>query len=172
MYDYETSIFVRKIDVTPTNIIWNDNRKSLALISEEVAYILKVNTQELTNYISAIENDENNNNNNNEEGCETGFEPIFEINETILTGFFLDDVFVYLNNKNKINYAIEDKIFNISTLDSNFFLLGYYQPVNKIYLMDKTFRLISYTLPISFVNYQIAILKKDFERAAKVKLSK
>lgn len=55
-------------------------------------------------------------------------------------------------------------------MEGNYYLLGYYQPVNKIYLMDKAFRLISYTLPLSFVNYQMAILKKDYERADKVNI--
>lgn len=134
------------------------------MICEEVTYIIKVDLNEINNYITSLENEGE----ANEEGCETGFDPSFEINESIMTGFFIDEVFVYLNNKNKINYAIEEKIFNISTLEGNFYLLGYYQPVNKIYLMDKAFRLISYTLPLSFVNYQMSILKKDYETAEKV----
>lgn len=106
--------------------------------------------------------------NSDEDGCDEGFEASSEINENVVSGFFLDEVFVYMNNKNKINYAIEDKTFNITTLDSNYFLLGYLQSFNKIYLMNKNFSLISYTFPLSFVNYQMAILKKQFEQAGKV----
>lgn len=105
---------------------------------------------------------------NDEEGCEEGFLPDFEVSDRILTGFFLDEVFVFLNNKNKINYVIDDKVFSITTLNSNYYLLGYMQSINKIMLMNKQFQLISYTFPLSFVNYQMAILKGNFDQAEKV----
>ena len=80
----------------------------------------------------------------------------------------MDDVFIYVNNKSKLNYAIEDKVFSITTLNSNYLLLGYLASTNRIYLMDKSYNLISYSFPASFVNYQMAILKKNFQSADKV----
>jgi coatomer subunit beta' len=73
-----------------------------------------------------------------------------------------------VNNKSKLNYAIEDKVFSITTLNSNYLLLGYLASTNRIYLMDKSYNLISYSFPASFVNYQMAILKKNFQSADKV----
>ena len=73
-----------------------------------------------------------------------------------------------MNTKNKINYAIEDKIFPITTLNNNYSLLGYLPSINKILLINKSFQLVSYNFPQSFINYQVAILKKDFETASKV----
>lgn len=80
----------------------------------------------------------------------------------------MDEVFVYVNSKNKLNYAIEDKVFSITTLNNNYLLLGYLAGTNRIYLMDKSYNLISYSFPASFVNYQMAILKHDFQTAEKV----
>jgi len=74
-----------------------------------------------------------------------------------------------VNNKNKLNYAIEDKIFSITTLNSNYLLLGYLSSLNRIYLMDKSHNVISYSFPISFINYQMKILKGDLNGAKKVR---
>ena len=76
-----------------------------------------------------------------------------------------------MNNKNKLNYAIEDKIFSITTLNGNYLLLGYLSSLNRIYLMDKSHNVISYSFPLSFINYQMKILKGDIEGAKKVNKS-
>jgi len=47
--------------------------------------------------------------------------------------------------------------------------LGYLASTNRLYLMDKSYNLISYSFPASFINYQMAVLKKDFLNADKVK---
>ena len=70
--------------------------------------------------------------------------------------------------KNKISYTINDKVFNITTLSNRYFLLGYLESTNKIYLINKDLQLISYTFPYSFVKYQMAILDKDFTEAEKL----
>ena len=44
----------------------------------------------------------------------------YSINDKIINGFFVDDVFIYQTSKNKINYALNDKIFPIT---SNIFAL-------------------------------------------------
>jgi coatomer subunit beta' len=80
----------------------------------------------------------------------------------------VDDIFVFENSKNKISYTINDKIFNITTLSNRFFLLGYLESTNKIYLMNKKFQLIAYTFPHTFIKYQMAILEKDFTLAEKL----
>lgn len=164
IYDFETQAFIRKIDVCPQNVVWSDNKKQVALMCDDVTYILKAFPNVIDKYIEDSENE----NNSDEEGCEEAFEAYFEINDRISNGLFIDDVFIYVNNKNKINYALEDKIFSITTLNSNYSLQGYLPSSNKIYLMNKGFQLISYTFPQSFVNYQMAILKKDFNSAEKI----
>lgn len=104
-----------------------------------------------------------------DDGCEEGFEMLCEINDIATGGFFVDDIFIYVNNKNKLNYAIEDKTFSITTLNGNYLLLGYLSSLNRIYLMDKSHNVISYSFPISFINYQMKILKGDLIGARKVK---
>ena len=164
-YDFETQTFLRNIDVNANNIIWNENKTFFGLICDDITYILKSNNSIIEKYI-----EENEGKSSIEEGCVNGFETYCEINDRIVSGFFLDEeIFVYVNNKNKLNYAIEDKIFSITTLNTNYLLLGYLSATNRIYLMDKQYNLISYGFPASFINYQVAVLKKDFTNAKKVK---
>ena len=93
---------------------------------------------------------------------------VCEVNDSATGGFFIDEVFIFVNSKGKLNYAIEDKIFPITTLNGNFMILGYLNSTNRIYLMDKSYNVISFSFPISFVNYQMRIIKGDFEGAKKV----
>ena len=46
--------------------------------------------------------------------------------------------------------------------------MGYLQSTDRLYLINKHFELISYVFPFEFVNYQIAILNKEFDKAEKI----
>ena len=164
LYDVENTIFIRKIDVVPNKIIWSEKKNKVALICEDVMYILEVNYDKIEEYIEKIVDGEK----GDVDGCQEAFGDSFDIDGKILNGFFVDDIFVFENSKNKISYTINDKVFNITTLSNRFFLLGYLESTNKIYLMNKKFQLISYTFPHSFIKYQMAILDKDFTLAEKL----
>ncbi len=135
------------------------------MVCDDITYILKCNNSIIEKYI-----EENEGKSQIDEGCVEGFETYCEINDKVVGGLFVDDVFIYTNTKNKLNYAIEEKIFSITTLNNNYLLLGYLSSNNRIYLMDKSYNVISYGFPASFINYQMAILKKDFTNAKKVML--
>lgn len=164
LYDIENTIFIRKIDVCPNKLIWNEKKTKLALICEDVMYILDVNYDKIEEYIEKISDGEE----GDQDGCQEAFGDAFDVDEKVLNGFFYEDVFVYETAKNKINYAIKEKIFNITTLSNRFYLLGYLESTNKIYLMNKNFQLISYSFPVAFINYQIEILHENFEKAGEL----
>ena len=54
LYDVENTIFIRKIDVVPNKIIWSDKKNKVALICEDVLYILEVNYDKIEEYIEKI----------------------------------------------------------------------------------------------------------------------
>ena len=164
LYDVENTIFIRKIDIVPNKIIWNDKKSKVAFLCEDVMYILEVNYEKIEEYIEKIADGEK----GDVDGCEEAFGDSFDIDGKILNGFFIDDVFVFENSKNKISYTINDKVFNITTLSNRFFLLGYLESTNKLYLMNKNYQLISYTLPYNFIKYQMAIIDKDNSLAEKL----
>lgn len=165
-YDFETQVFIRKIDVSPLNVIWSENKNYVSLICEESTYILKCNEKAIENFIEKVISSQKTE--EFEEGCEEAFEMFMEIKDVIVTGFYFENVFIYLTNKNKLNYTIHDQIFSITTLSGNYFMLGFYQNTNKIFFMSKNFQLISYNFPISFISYQIHIINKDYQAAEKV----
>ncbi|MCQ2819765.1 MAG: coatomer subunit beta' [archaeon] len=164
-YDLENTIFIRKIDVSPNKIIWNENKSLVALICDEGTFILKVKFNIIEEY---IENAAEGNIKTDEDGCEESFDVFYDINENITNGFFVDEIFVYQTAKNKINYSVNDKVFPITTLSSKYFLLGYLPSSNHIYLINKNFQIISYTLPLSFLEYEMAIIRKDYEKAKEI----
>ena len=48
------------------------------------------------------------------------------------------------------------------------YLLGYIPRDNRIYLGDKELNIVSYSLQLSVLEYQTAIMRKDFDNADKV----
>ena len=48
------------------------------------------------------------------------------------------------------------------------YLLGYIPKYNKVFLMDKSHNVISYSLDLSVVEYQTAVLRKDFVAAESI----
>ena len=164
LYDTENTIFIRKIDVVPNKIIWNEKKSKVALLCEDAMYILEVNYDKIEEYIEKVADGEK----ADIDGCEEAFGDAFDVDGKVLNGFFVDDVFIFENSKNKISYTINDKIFNITTLSNRFFLLGYLESTNKIYLINKNFQLISYSFPYSFIKYQLAIVEKNFDEAEKI----
>ena len=167
-YDFETQTFIRKIEVAVNNVIWNENKKTIALVCDDVTYILSFNEKAVEEFIEKAENEEEEEEFEAEDGCEEAFESLFEINDTVTDGFWFEKCFIYINKKNKLNYVIENQIFNITSLSGKYSLLGYYQNYNRIYFINKGLQLISIKFPINFIKYQINILKKNFEDAEEV----
>lgn len=73
-----------------------------------------------------------------------------------------------MTNKNKVNYTIQNQVFNITTLNGSYYLLGYYNTSNKLIFMSKNNELIMYDFPLSLVKYQTLILNKQYDEANKV----
>ncbi len=163
-YDFDTQTLIRKIDSSIKDIIWNENKTKVALVSDEVTFILNFNNKEVEKYIEVITNEEDQV--ENDDGCEEAFDPVHEINETIISGLWYDEVFIYHTSKNKLNYLIDTQSFSITTLNSTYTMLGFYQASGKIFFMTKSFQLMGVNFPISFINYQGLIIKKDYEKAS------
>lgn len=94
--------------------------------------------------------------------------PLFilgEINEIVKTGLWVGDCFIYTNSVNRINYYVGGEIVTISHLDRTMYLLGYVPKDNRLYLGDKELNVISFSLQLSVLEYQTAVMRRDFERA-------
>ena len=85
-----------------------------------------------------------------------------EINESVKTGLWVGDCFIYTNSLNRLNYYVGGEICTISHLDRQMYLLGYIPNDNRIYLGDKELNIVSFSLLLSVLEYQTAVMRKDF----------
>lgn len=112
IFDYEYFCCIRKIDVAPIDVKWNEKGTKVALICQENTFILTINQEAIDKYIEKFsEKGES-----SEDSCVEGFSIESQINEQISSATWVEDVFVFLDSRNKLQYCLSSKIFPISTL--------------------------------------------------------
>ncbi|KAI9304445.1 coatomer WD associated region-domain-containing protein [Cunninghamella echinulata] len=157
-YDWETGLVVRRIDVDSKLVFWSDTGDLVAIACDESFYILRYNAQAYSNFVES-------GGTVGEEGVEDAFEFITEIPETIKTGTWAGDCFIYSNSANRLNYLVGDETFTISHFDKPMYLLGYAPRDNRVYVADRDVGVYSYSLSLSVIQYQTAVLRGDVEAA-------
>ncbi|KAJ4450940.1 Coatomer subunit beta' [Periplaneta americana] len=103
-----------------------------------------------------------------EDGVEEAFTFLGETHESVRTGLWVGDCFIYTNGVNRINYYVGGEIVTVSHLDRTMYLLGYVPRDNRLYLGDKELNVVSYSLLLSVLEYQTAVMRGDFETADRV----
>lgn len=93
---------------------------------------------------------------------------VAEMSEVVKTGLWVGDCFIYTNSVNRINYFVGGEVVTVSHLDRPMYLLGYVPRDNRLYLCDKELSVVSYSLLLSVLEYQTAVMRKDFETANRV----
>lgn len=160
-YDWETTELVRRIEITPKLVYWSENGQLICIACEDSFYVLQYNAE-------AFENAKGDPELMTEDGVEDAFVVVNEINETVKTGCWVGDCFIYTNSLNRLNYYVGGEICTISHLDRQMYLLGYIPNDNRLYLGDKELNIVSFNLLLSVLEYQTAVMRKDFETADKV----
>merc|ERR1711976_826296 len=84
------------------------------------------------------------------------------------TACWVGDCFIYTNSVNRLNYYVGGEIVTVAHLDRVMYLLGYIPKDNCLYLGDKELNVSSYALLLSVLEYQTAVMRRDFETADKV----
>ncbi|GFO05733.1 coatomer subunit beta' [Plakobranchus ocellatus] len=160
-YDWESTELVRRIEITPRHIFWSENGELVCIATEDSFFILKYNAE-------AVEAAKDNTDAVTEDGIEDAFEVLNEIEETVRTGLWVGDCFIYTNSVNRLNYYVGGEIVTIAHLDRVMYLLGYIPKDNRLYLGDKELSIVSYSLLVSVLEYQTAVMRRDFDTADKV----
>lgn len=160
-YDWETTELVRRIEITPKQLYWSENGELLCIACEDSFYVLQYNPE-------AFERGRQDPELMTEDGVEDAFTVLNEINEVAKTGCWVGDCFIYTNSLNRLNYYVGGEICTISHLDRQMYLLGYIPNDNRLYLGDKELNIVSFSLLLSVLEYQTAVMRKDFETADKV----
>jgi coatomer subunit beta' len=160
-YDWESCELVRSIEVTPTNLYWNEAGDAMILVTEGSFFLLTCDSKLISSVRGKI----------GEEGLEDAISLVREVSERVEQGQWVGDCFVFVNNNNKLNYYIGEEVVTLAHLDKESHLLGYVPKNNRIYLMEKDLSIISYQLHLSVLAYETAIVKGDMEAAEKLLVS-
>ncbi|KAH0537201.1 hypothetical protein FGG08_005979 [Glutinoglossum americanum] len=160
MFDWETGGLVRRIEVDPKNVYWSESGELVTLACEETFYVLRFSRE---NYVMAVQAGEV-----EDDGVESAFEVITDINESVRTGEWVGDCFIYTNSTNRLNYLVGDQTYTISHFDSPMYLLGYLPRDGRIYLADKDVSVVSFALSLSVVEYQTLVLRGDLDTASEL----
>ncbi|RLV97588.1 hypothetical protein DV515_00011655, partial [Chloebia gouldiae] len=160
-YEWENTELIRRIEIQPKHIFWSDSGELVCIATEESFFILKYLSEKVA---AAQETHEG----VTEDGIEDAFEVLGEIQEIVKTGLWVGDCFIYTSSVNRLNYYVGGEIVTIAHLDRTMYLLGYIPKDNRLYLGDKELNIVSYSLLVSVLEYQTAVMRRDFGMADKV----
>lgn len=163
-YDWDTGIFVRKIDVNPKEVYWSDGGSMVLVACEDAAYVLSHNAEVTAQAIASGQYTA-------EDGIDGSFDLLFEISDTITSGKWVGDCFIYVNNVGRLNYSVGGQIETLVHLDTTsggatqHTILGYLPKEDRVYLIDKAQSIVSYRVTLAVLQYQTAVMRGDFDAA-------
>ncbi|KAK4427513.1 Coatomer subunit beta'-1 [Sesamum alatum] len=160
-YDWAECRLIRRIDVNVKNLYWADSGDLVAIASDSSFYILKYNRDVVSAHLDSGRSVD-------EQGVEDAFDLLYEINERVRTGIWVGDCFIYNNSSWRLNYCIGGEVTTMFHLDRPMYLLGYLANQSRVYLIDKEFNVMGYTLLLSLIEYKTLVMRGDLERANEV----
>ncbi|KAG0612132.1 hypothetical protein M758_6G004300 [Ceratodon purpureus] len=160
-YDWAECRVIRRIDVVVKNIYWSDSGDLVAIASESSFYILKYNRDVVAEHFESGRPTD-------EQGVEDAFELLHEISDRIRTGLWVGDCFIYNTSAWRLNYCVGGEVTTMFHLDRPMYLLGYLANQSRVYLLDKEFNVMSYTLHLNLIEYKTLILRGDLEKAEEI----
>lgn len=95
LFDWESGQLVRRIEVEPKSVYWSESGELVTLACEDTFYVLRYSRE---SYLEALQNGEV-----DDDGVESAFEVITDINEGVMTGQWVGDCFVYTNSTNRLS---------------------------------------------------------------------
>uniref|UniRef100_A0A7S4EQE9 Coatomer subunit beta' n=1 Tax=Pseudo-nitzschia australis TaxID=44445 RepID=A0A7S4EQE9_9STRA len=163
-YEWDSGEFIQKIEAIPNDVFWSDSGNMVLLATEESAYVLSYNAQQVAQAIAMGQV-------NPEAGIEGSFELLYEINDTINSGKWVGDCFIFINGAGRLNYCVGGQIETLVHLEtsaggqSQHTVLGYLAKEDRVYLIDKSLNIIAYKVMLSVLQYQTAVMRGDFDAA-------
>eukprot|EP00240_Pyramimonas_obovata_P003366 CAMPEP_0118928502 /NCGR_PEP_ID=MMETSP1169-20130426/5726_1 /TAXON_ID=36882 /ORGANISM="Pyramimonas obovata, Strain CCMP722" /LENGTH=852 /DNA_ID=CAMNT_0006870485 /DNA_START=138 /DNA_END=2692 /DNA_ORIENTATION=- len=158
-YDWAECRVIRRIDVAVKNIYWSDSGDLVTIASEASFYILRYNREVVETFLASGEVlDEN-------EGIEDAFELLYEIPERVRTAVWMGDCFIYNNSEWRLNYCVGGEVTTVFHLDRPMYILGYMASQNRLYLVDREFSVVSYTLLMSAIEFKTLVMRDEVEGA-------
>lgn len=160
-YDWTEGRVVRRIDVAAKSVYWSDAGDLVAIVCDNSFYILKFNREVVDNHFASGKSVD-------EDGIEDAFELQTEVSERVRTGVWVGDCFIYNNAAWRLNYCVGGEVTTMYHLDRPMYLLGYLASYNRVFLIDRDFGVVSYTLLLSLIEFKTLVLRGDLEAAMEV----
>jgi len=163
-YDWNSGEFIQKIEAIPKDVYWSDSGNMVLLATEDSAYVLSYNAQQVAQAIAMGQV-------NPEAGVEGSFELLYEINDKITSGKWVGDCFIYINNAGRLNYSVGGQIETLVHLETSaggqtqHSVLGYLAKEDRVYLVDKSLNIVAYKVMLAVLQYQTAVMRGDFDSA-------
>lgn len=157
-YEWESLDLIRRIEIQPKHVFWSESGELVCIATDDSFYILKYSS-EAVNKVKQFKTPVT------EDGIEDAFDVLGEHQECVKTGLWVGDCFIYTNSVNRLNYYVGGEIVTIAHLDRVMYLLGYIPKDSRLYLGDKELNVVSYSLLLSVLEYQTAVMRGDFETA-------
>jgi len=163
-YDWDSGVFVRKIDVCPKEVYWSDSGNMVCIACQDGAYVLSYNAHAATSAIATGQVSD-------EDGIDGTFDLLYEISDTITSGKWVGDCFIYLNNAGRLNYSVGGQIQPLVHLETSsagttkHTVLGYLAKEDRVYVIDKSLNVTSYKVMLAVLQYQTAVMRGDFDTA-------
>ena len=139
---------------------WSESGELVALACEDTYYVLRFSRQAYTEALAAGQVDD--------DGVEAAFEVITDVNESVRTGQWVGDCFVYTNATNRLNYLVGDQTYTISHFDQAMYVLGYLPRDGRVYVANKDVGVQSFALSLAVVEYQTLVLRSEMDAAAEL----
>lgn len=156
-FDWESGKLVRRIEVEPKSVYWSESGELVCLACEDTFYVLRFSREQ---YVAALQAGTV-----DEDGVEDAFEVVCDINESVRTGQWVGDCFVYTNVPNRLNYLVGDQVYTISHFDQPTYVLGYLPRDGRMYVCDKDVQVSSFALSVSVIEYQTLVLRGELDTA-------
>jgi len=160
-YDWETQELVRRIEIQPRSVYWAETGELCCIATDDSYFVLKYDQE-------AVATARETNQGVSEDGVDDAFDVLGEVSESVKTGLWVGDCFIYTNTVNRLNYYVGGEIVTVTHLDRTMYLLGYIPADNRLYLGDKELNVVSFQLLLSVLEYQTAVMRRDFDTADKV----
>ncbi len=163
-YDWDSGSFVRKIDVDAKEVYWSDGGNMVCIATKDSAYVLSYNAEATATAIAM-------GNVSPEDGIDGTFDLMYEINDTIHSGKWVGDCFIYLNNGGRLNYTVGGQVQTLVHLETSaggvtkHTILGYLAKEDRVYVVDKALNVSTYKVMLSVLEYQTAVMRGDFDSA-------
>jgi len=157
-YDWESLTLVRRIEIQAKQVFWAESGNLLAIATEDNYFVLRYDAE-------AVQRARDSGEELTDDGIENAFDLLEEVPEVVRTGTWVGDCFIYTTNVNRLNYYVGGEIVTIAHLDRTLYLLGYIAKDNRVYLGDKELGVVSYEVHLSVLDYQTAVMRRDFDQA-------